>query len=200
VQWECGHADRHRWWASPNQVCRPGGTWCPSCGARDRVVERKAAVYAAVQAIAKAKNGECLSTEYVSATTPMRFRCNNHGEFTSTANRVKNMGTWCPSCSRGRRHRRLITLAELQRWAAAQGGTCLARHYERDHDGLQWRCRHGHRIVASYDHLRQRVRRGANWCPNCHTAQLAVKIATGRAAAAARRAKRLAAARAALED
>ena len=52
-----------------------------------------------MQQHAKAKGGECLSTEYINRKTKLRWRCAEGHEWEATSHHVKR-GTWCGTCYR----------------------------------------------------------------------------------------------------
>ena len=60
----------------------------------------------AMQALAKERDGECLSTRYVGAFSALRWRCREGHEWQSTPNNIKNLRRWCPKCASARRRRR----------------------------------------------------------------------------------------------
>lgn len=51
---------------------------------------------------AKSKGGECLSTEYKNARSPMTWKCANgsHPAWEASYNRVITGGNWCPECGK----------------------------------------------------------------------------------------------------
>ena len=61
-----------------------------------------------MQALAKEKNGICLSTRYVNNQTKLRWRCAEGHEWEATpANMKRRMkrGNWCTKCPRVAQHR-----------------------------------------------------------------------------------------------
>lgn len=66
LRWRC--AKGHEWEASPSNVKRRG-SWCPACvGLLRGTIEQ-------MQALAKARDGVCLSTVYVNNKAKLRWRC-----------------------------------------------------------------------------------------------------------------------------
>lgn len=61
-----------------------------------------------MNSLAESMGGKCLSKEYVSTKTKLRWRCANEHEFEATPNAVKNQGTWCPICGFQRMRKSLI--------------------------------------------------------------------------------------------
>lgn len=99
--WECHKG--HQWSATFGNVNRTnGGSWCPQCWKcdLDDCIE-----------IAKSRNGECLTTEYIDRYTDMKFRCCKGHEFTSTLDRLQT-GCWCPRCNESKGERSIIQYLE----------------------------------------------------------------------------------------
>jgi hypothetical protein len=90
--WEC--AEGHQWETKARSVRK--GNWCAQCsGKAKNTIEE-------MQAIAKAKGGECLSRTYVSAHKKLKFKCEESHIFYSSGSSVKNLDRWCPECSKKR--------------------------------------------------------------------------------------------------
>lgn len=168
VSWEC--ALGHTWMASPNQVLRANGTWCPQCREIARRSPRVVSM-AHLQQRAAEHGGACMSERYSSPDAVYEWRCAKGHSWSATGRSVYYNRSWCPTCARSARHRRPIDLEELQRWARSMGGTCEAKQYRGVKVIVRWRCARGHPVVASYDALRQRVRRRAHWCAICQRSE-----------------------------
>jgi hypothetical protein len=110
-----------------------------------------------LQDAAASLGGECLSTEYVSLRTTMRWRCAAGHEWEAQAQNVRR-GKWCMRCSGKMRK----TIEDMQVLAEARGGVCLSPAYKNMSTKLRWRCGDGHRWKAR-PHL---VGQG-QWCPRC---------------------------------
>jgi hypothetical protein len=110
-----------------------------------------------MQAAAASLAGECLSTEYVSLRTRMRWRCAAGHEWEAQAQNVRN-GKWCLRCSGKMRK----TIEEMRALAKSRGGECLSRAYKNMATKLKWRCGSGH-VWMARPHL---VSLG-QWCPRC---------------------------------
>ena len=107
-----------------------------------------------MQALAKERNGVCLSKTYGGALSKLRWRCVEGHEWEARPNNVKN-GSWCPACLRG-------TIEEMQVLAKDRGGECLSTKYVNAKTKLRWRCSEGHEWEA----VPSSVQRG-KWCPRC---------------------------------
>src|SRR6476661_10798688 len=90
---------------------------------------------AAMQAAAASLGGECLSTEYVSLRTTMRWRCAAGHEWEVQAQNVRR-GQWCMRCSGKMRK----TIEAMHALAYSRGGVCLSRTYKNMGTKLTWRC------------------------------------------------------------
>lgn len=145
-----------------------------------------------IQKVAESKGGECLSTEYISSTTRMRWKCAKGHEWETTPNNVmprkNDPGTWCPVCSAKQRgisqrgisrktstqsginngsHKVIEIMPELQRIATEKGGHLLSDEYIRDDVKLSWQCSVGHKWMATPGQIKGTSGRSGTWCPIC---------------------------------
>lgn len=148
LRWKCGQG--HVWKAAYASVRQ--GTWCPRCAGTMLGTLKE------MKAVARARGGECLSTEYVNSVAPLRWRCAEGHEWQATAQAVKNR-TWCPQCGGTARR----TLEEMKALAEERGGECLSREYENARTKLRWRCAEGHEWRAAPIWLKYQ----GTWCPYC---------------------------------
>ena len=88
LQWECEY--NHQWSTSYGHIYQ--GRWCPVCSGRQRKILEDA------KKVAEKKEGECLSTEYINARTPMMWRCINNHMWYATYDNVSRV-SWCPECN-----------------------------------------------------------------------------------------------------
>src|SRR6266496_5976369 len=110
-------------------------------------------------AIAGKRGGLCLSTEYVNANIPMRWRCADSHEWTTSLNNIKNGKTWCPYCANKASH----TIENAKQVAFSKNGECLSKTYDNSLSPLSWRCSEGHEWNASFNN----VKNNKTWCPYC---------------------------------
>lgn len=163
VQWQC--AKGHRWRASAYQIHR---SWCPFC-ARTRKLELKE-----LRKIARRRGGRLLSTHYVDARTPLRWRCAEGHVWKACAGSVKGAryrrGSWCPKCApKDRVRNRLtnrLTIEDMQRIARSRGGECLSERYVNGRFKLKWRCVKRHEWMARPSNVKS-----GSWCPVCCRSQ-----------------------------
>src|SRR5438477_5125481 len=96
-----------------------------------------------MQQAAATFGGQCLSTEYMSLRTRMRWRCSAGHQWEAQAQNLRR-GKWCLRCSGKMRK----TIEEMRALAESRGGQCLSRTYKNMSTKLTWRCRSGHRWKA----------------------------------------------------
>ena len=85
--WQC--EKNHIWQAIPSSIKK--GHWCPTCNNNKKLTIEE------MKKIASARNGECLSEEYINAKTKLTWRCANGHSWQAVPDSVKH-GTWCPDC------------------------------------------------------------------------------------------------------
>jgi len=92
IKIQCRH--KHEWMATPTKIkC---GTWCPKCGGRKKLTLKD------IHIDAKNNNGECLSSIYINAVTPMLWKCDKGHTWKAKPNHIRN-GHWCPICARNQK-------------------------------------------------------------------------------------------------
>ncbi len=94
LRWRC--QEGHEWESKPNYVQQ--GNWCPQCGGSVPLTLEQ------MQAVARDRGGECLSTKYVNTRTKLLWRCQDGHEWEAAPGSVK-LGRWCPTCSQGHSER-----------------------------------------------------------------------------------------------
>lgn len=93
LEWEC--SEGHKWEAVPDSIKR--GSWCPYCAGNIRLD------LSDIQQLAEARGGRCLSDSYKNLHTKMEFECSQGHKWFAKPNNIKQLGQWCPICSRYRR-------------------------------------------------------------------------------------------------
>lgn len=111
-----------------------------------------------LQMIALQRGGKCLSTQWESSTTKMRWQCHAGHIWEAVSTKIKQ-GRWCPTCNQPKRG----TTEEMHQIAAKHNGRLLSDKYVNAKTKLEWQCTHGHTWHASPD----KVKRGT-WCPTCN--------------------------------
>lgn len=162
LRWRC--AEAHEWEARADSI--RSGRWCPTCARAATSGSTMARTFARVQAIARAKGGHCLSTEYTDFTAQLRWRCAEGHEWHTTAHLIAR-GKWCPACGRASHSvtRMARTFAQIRAIAREKGGLCLSTEYVNYRIPLRWRCAEGH----EWHTTAATIQRGS-WCPSCASA------------------------------
>jgi hypothetical protein len=151
LEWQCEHD--HIWQATPNKIRM--GSWCPECYRPNLTIQK-------CKEIAHLKGGLCLSTTYISYTSPITFECSLKHQWTTTMQSVKQ-GSWCPQCA-------TIKRADTQRYsiencyvaARHNDGLCLSNKYINADTKYKWQCKNGHIWYATYSAVK-----GGSWCKQC---------------------------------
>lgn len=108
------------------------------------------------------RGGRCLSDDYRSVKSRLRFRCRNNHEW-GTSGHSARYGSWCPQCHH-------VRIAHLQRdshgfyaaLAKDRGGQLLSGTYENSNTRMQFQCSNGH----AFEYRAAKIKRG-QWCPKC---------------------------------
>ena len=124
---------------------------------------------AQMRCLAQRRGGECVSRQYISSKTPLRWRC-KHGHHWNAMPTNVSRGSWCPTCARRKR----LTLREMRTLAAHRGGECISDQYVNNETKLWWRCSAGHEWEA-----KPGLVKGGSWCPQCaHVVRLSLNAMT----------------------
>jgi hypothetical protein len=148
LELEC--KEGHRWFARKDSVKR--GSWCPKCSGKAKLTIEE------MQEIALSRGGKCLSKEYFTGKTKMKWRCKEGHEWEIAPSSVKR-GSWCLKCARTARK---LTIEQMQEIVLSRGGKCISKEYVNSITKLEWECKEGHRWFA----VPSSVKSGS-WCPKC---------------------------------
>ncbi|MCL2829523.1 MAG: hypothetical protein FWD77_02145 [Betaproteobacteria bacterium] len=148
--WQCRKG--HIWEADSSQILR--GRWCAKCR-MERLWEGR---LEKLRAAAKAKGGECLTTEYTGYRGRLLWRCGKGHIWQARSDGVLGR-SWCPICGNEKKR---TPLSELQALAKQRGGKCLTTEYVGMSHKMLWQCGEGHLWRTSGN----KVQRGS-WCPAC---------------------------------
>ena len=147
LKWRC--SEGHEWEAAPSDI--KSGKWCRICaGLAPLTIEE-------MHEIAKSRNGECLSDQYVNSQTKLKWRCSEGHKWESTPNSIKR-GGWCRICA----GLAPLTIEEMHKIAKSRDGECLSDKYMNSQTKLKWRCSEGHEWKAVPSSVKQ-----GSWCPYC---------------------------------
>ncbi|CAE7208762.1 unnamed protein product, partial [Symbiodinium sp. KB8] len=177
VSWQCKLG--HEWRATTDSVLRRH-SWCPECALESRYVfgrhvqEFKTEANLAVQVRPhverihqlRAAWANMVSTMFAERTawytnrfSKVLWRCRHGHEWQAMPAKVVREGTWCPHCAK----KAPVPWARLQAHAATFGGQCLMANYQNLRHKLTWRCKEGHKWMATGGN----VLHGGTWCPQC---------------------------------
>ncbi|MEI6815370.1 MAG: hypothetical protein WCL14_02075 [Bacteroidota bacterium] len=157
LKWRCekGHT-----WDADFEIIRQGG-WCRQCLKKEHdIIER----FEKIKAIAIAKGGKCLSTEFINMKEKLDFECAEGHRWSVAPGGILNNNQWCSKCAYkklGMNSRDPIEM--FQKIAADHGGKLLSLTYSGSRDKLLWECKEGHQWYANAFC----IKRIKTWCPEC---------------------------------
>jgi len=168
--WQC--SENHKWEATPDSVVN-GNSWCKKCsdiknGEKCRLKDG----LEKCQMKAEERGGRCLSTEYVNATTKMKWECSQGHIWEAISSSVINNNRWCKICAdikNGEKCRLNNGLEKCQKRAEENGGRCLSTEYLGAHKKLEWKCSEGH----TWEATASSVINGNKWCKKCSDKRVA---------------------------
>ena len=143
--WECNK--NHQWNCSFRSI-KNHHSWCSYC------TNRKLNISVAKE-LACAKNGKCISENYINNSSPLIWECKNNHQFRLSLSDVKNKGSWCRECIK-------LRLEFAQNLANKRDGMCISSSYHNRRTPLSWRCSEGHSWFAQIDSIQR-----GTWCPHC---------------------------------
>lgn len=161
--WQCNK--KHQFEMTPDHVKH--NHWCPICRHKSQRQPNKYTIQEMVK-IAKERNGECLSINYVDANTKLKWKCNVCNTiWYTTPSTILNSKRWCPKCginkakeyAKSKRH----GIEKCNEIAKQYGGMCLSTNYIDAFSQLRWRCKNGHEWIASLNTVKNKKR----WCKIC---------------------------------
>lgn len=147
LKWKCKSG--HIWEATPSNVKK--GSWCPICAglAKPSIQD--------MRKLAHSKGGRCVSKEYHSTHSPLKWKCGKGHVWEASPANVKR-GSWCPYCWGNVK----FSIKDMGKLAKAKNGICLSKRYKDANSKLWWQCNKGHRWQATPSNIRQ-----GRWCPKC---------------------------------
>jgi len=165
-------AERTRRWKQARLAVLPDAvkgalSRLPGISSRPDLAQRQQ-MLSAIQALAHAWGGVCLSNEYEATKTPMLFRCAKGHEFNTIPGDIRR-GYWCSKCAY---QTRTLTMTDMHTLARSHNGKCLSETYLGSKVRLEWQCEHGHVWKA----VPAKIRSGW-WCRKCSYAAMRTKVA-----------------------
>ncbi|MFC1827728.1 hypothetical protein ACFLZQ_07360 [Thermodesulfobacteriota bacterium] len=110
-----------------------------------------------IQKFAEAKNGKCLSREYINSKNKLLWKCEFGHQWETTYGSVRS-GNWCSVCAGNKK----LSIEDMRDIAQKLGGKCISEKYINNRTKLIWECAHGHRWPAKPTHIKD-----GHWCPEC---------------------------------
>ena len=150
MKWKC---DKGHIWETCFDKIKNRNTWCPNCAGKIKLTLEECKKYAVK------KGGKCLSVEYKNNTTKMKWKCNKGHIWKTTFQIIKNLNSWCPSCSGCKK----LTLQDCKKYAQKREGKCLEKIYKNCTTKMKWRCSQGHEWKSCFANIKNLKR----WCPHC---------------------------------
>ncbi|QQS61536.1 MAG: hypothetical protein IPN70_01215 [Candidatus Moraniibacteriota bacterium] len=153
LRWQC--AEGHIWETTPGSI--RGGHWCPKCS--NKIIAEKIRKYsiADMNRLASKKGGKCLSDEFISIHSPLKWVCVKEHIWSAQPSNIMR-GSWCPYCSlRVKR-----TIQDMMNFAKTKKGKCLSSVYANNKTKLKWQCERGHNWEATPNNILR-----GQWCPFC---------------------------------
>jgi hypothetical protein len=124
-----------------------------------------------VRSLVKSKGGELLSTEYASAKSPLKVRCDQGHEFPTTYDFLRS-GRWCPGCKALNQSKRMAAkfrpVEELREFARRRhDGDCLATMPVGVLTKVLWKCRISDHPPFLATPSKVMAPKNGTWCPEC---------------------------------
>ena len=96
--WKC-HIKEHSSWSASFSVLKIQNTWCKECYLENRNIKQNGISKA--REIAKKRNGECLSTEYINNSSTLIWKCHvkEHKPWKARLRNIVHQDQWCPECA-----------------------------------------------------------------------------------------------------
>lgn len=157
LKWQC--AEGHIWETTPEKIQM--GRWCHKCaGKRNGNLRRFNIVQ--MQKLATKFGGKCLSENYISAVSKLRWQCSEGHIWEATPNSVQQQH-WCPKCAWARiADSTRLNIEQMHELAKKRGGVCLSTKYINNGTSLKWQCADGHQWMATPSSIKL-----GSWCPEC---------------------------------
>lgn len=153
LKWQCQNG--HIFLMTPHIVKQ--GHWCLECY-REEIIKRE---FTKLQLLAKKKGGKCLSNDYKTDRSRLKWQC-KEGHIWYKVVSVVRSGKWCKECKRNDACRQ--KLKEMKFIAEIKGGLCLSERYENNYTKLIWKCKEGHIWQAVSGNI---TKKNSTWCPVC---------------------------------
>lgn len=164
LMWHCGNSVHKNWLASFESIIGKHKSWCPECAneKRGKFHLLKNGLYEAQQ-YAISRGGECLSTKYINAKSPMKWKCGAGHIWESDKDHLVNRKRWCKECFSHVENAYDI----IQNYAKSKGGYAIVPKGKINSSVyIEYKCSDpSHKTWKST--YRNSVKNGS-WCPYCN--------------------------------
>lgn len=143
----------------PSAVQKAIKRWKACARSHTTIEKQKIISLRAIQGIAHAWGGECLSTDYVNLLTRMSIRCVKGHHWQCKPSHLI-AGKFCFICAKDEQRQR--DLEKIKKIVAARGWQCLTIEYKGCKSAVTCRCKNGHEFTARSDSLST-----SNGCVQC---------------------------------
>jgi hypothetical protein len=135
----------------PSAVQKAIKRWKASVRSHTTIEKQRIISLKAIQGIAHAWGGECLSTDYVNLMTEISIRCAKGHQWQCKPSHLI-AGGFCLVCTKDEQRQR--DLENIKIMAAERGWECLTTEYKGCKSAVAWRCENGHEFTARPDGMR----------------------------------------------
>jgi len=97
LKWQC--KENHVWEATPENVIKGKGTWCPTCGIIKSGISRRKYDIEDMRNIALERGGLCKSPEYLGFSNKLIWQCKLGHIWNAEPRSVICNHTWCRKCA-----------------------------------------------------------------------------------------------------
>ncbi len=117
-----------------------------------------------LQAVAKSRQGKCISKKYLGAREKHRWECVEGHVWEATPSPIINKGVWCPECAKEirRQKKKKYSIEDMKKIALERGGKCLSKKMLNTQEKLFWICSKGHKWKTSSSSILR-----GSWCKKC---------------------------------
>ncbi|AMC36615.1 transposase [Janthinobacterium sp. B9-8] len=134
----------------PSAVQKAIKRWKASVRSHTTIEKQKIISLKAIQGIAHAWGGECLSADYVNLLTRVSIRCAK-GHYWQCKPSHLITGKFCLICAKDEQKQR--DLENIKKIAVARGWQCLTIEYKGCKSAVAWRCKNGHEFTVRPDSI-----------------------------------------------
>lgn len=110
-----------------------------------------------MEVYARNKGGDCLSKQYKSLNSKLKWQCSKGHVWTAIPASVFKRGSWCPHCLG-----RIKSIKDIKNFAKLRKGKFLSKNYKNAHIKYEWKCADSHKFFMTFNMVQQ-----GQWCPQC---------------------------------